>query len=294
LIGMALWMRSLDSAVPFAWAGVALQTLACLSCALMTRPGHGALALVLPLFVTTPVVTAPFWARSTTAMLAIVLGYLAGCVALWHSHTGSTVWLAFGVQAIAGAVVGMLVHSIVDHARRGHFLAEQELEQRAHLDSLTAVLNRRHFIEMGELLLGRLHAGQQLSACFIDLDHFKRVNDDGSHRIGDQMLVAIAQRLLAVSSGQRLVGRLGGEEFALLLPDMAIDAAQLLAEQLCDEIAMTCVDGFSVTASVGVAEWKHGESLSDLLHRADLALLAAKRNGRNRIVHWSPELAAAT
>lgn len=294
LLGLALWMRTLRDAITFAWAGVALQTAFCLASALMTRPGHGALALVLPLFVATPLVTAPFWARRSTVIVAIVLGYLAGSVALWHSNAGSTIWLAFGIQAAVGSVVALVMHATVDQARRGYFVAEEELAQRARLDFLTSVLNRRHFIEAGEALVESARPGRNLSACFIDLDHFKRVNDEGSHRIGDQLLVAIAQRLLAAGGGRRLIGRLGGEEFALLLPGVPIDQAQALAQQLCAEIAAIDIEGFSVTASVGVAAWRPGESLSDLLHRADLALLAAKRNGRNRIVRWSPELEAVT
>jgi diguanylate cyclase (GGDEF)-like protein len=292
LLLMALWMRSLARATPFAWAGVALQALFCLSCAVMTRPGHGALALVLPVFVATPLVTAPFWGRTTTEVVAIALGYLAGFVALWVSRAGSTVWLAYAIQAASGALIALVMHSIVDHARRGRFLAEVELKQRARLDSLTSLLNRRHFIEAGEALVAAMHAGRRLCACFIDLDHFKRVNDQGGHRIGDQLLVGVAAQLLGVSGGRRVVGRLGGEEFALLLPGMPAGDVHALAEELRMAIAGIEVEGYRVNASVGISCWQVGESLSDLLHRADLALLEAKRSGRDRIVHWSPALDA--
>jgi diguanylate cyclase (GGDEF)-like protein len=294
LLAMALWMRSLVRAVPFAWAGVALQALFCLSCALLTQPGHGALALVLPVFIATPLVTAPFWARTATVVVAIALGYLAGFVALRLTHAGSTVWLAYAVQAASGALIALAMHSIVDHARRGRFLAEVELAQRVRLDSLTSLLNRRHFIEAGETLVAGMHVGRRLCACFIDLDHFKRINDQGGHRIGDQLLVAIAAQLLGVSGGRRLVGRLGGEEFALLLPGMPAEDVHALAEDLRAAIAGIEVEGYRVTASVGIACWENGEGLSDLLHRADLALLEAKRSGRDRIVHWSRTLEPAT
>ena len=90
LLAMAMWMRTLRDAESFAWAGVALQTLFLLSCALSTRPGHGGLALLLPMFVATPLVTAPFWARARTVVVAVVLAYAAGGFALWHSAAGST------------------------------------------------------------------------------------------------------------------------------------------------------------------------------------------------------------
>ena len=292
LLVIALWMRSLRGANRFAWAGVALQTLFLVFCALSTRPGHGGLALLLPMFVATPLVTAPFWARARTVVAAVVLAYLAGALALWHSRAGSTVWLAYGIQALVGGMVALAMHATVDHARRNYFLAEEELAQRAQLDALTSVLNRRHFIESGEALLMRTRPGQLLSACFVDLDHFKRVNDEGGHRVGDQLLAAVAHCLLELQGQGRLIGRVGGEEFALLLPGMRGAQAAGFIQDVCARIAALEIDGFSCTASVGVAEWHAGESLSDLLHRADLALLAAKRGGRNQVVQWSAGVAA--
>ena len=292
LAAVALWMRTLHDANLFAAGGVVLQTLFLVSCAMSTRPGHGGVGLLLPIFVATPLVTAPFWARTSTVMMAILLGYLSGALALWHAHAGSTVWLAYGVQALGGGIVAMAMHATVDHARRNYFLAEEELAERARLDALTSTLNRRHFIETGELMLSHMRLGQQLSACFIDLDHFKRVNDQGGHRIGDQLLVAVARRLLELEGHGRLIGRLGGEEFAMLLPGMRMAEAEILLLSVCADIGQTSVEGHACTASVGIAEWEPGETLSDLLHRADLALLNAKRNGRNRIVQWSEDVAA--
>jgi diguanylate cyclase (GGDEF)-like protein len=292
LAGLAVWMRSLRDADAFAWTGVALQTSFLVFCAFSTRPGHGGLALLLPMFVATPLVTAPFWARARTVFVAIVCAYAAGGLALWHSQAGSTVWTAFGIQALIGGIVAMAMHMTVDQARRNYFLAEEELEQRAQLDALTSVLNRRHFIESGETLLMRMWPGHVLSACFVDLDHFKRVNDEGGHRVGDQLLAAVAHCLLELQGGGRLIGRVGGEEFALLLPGMHAQEAEQFIAGVCAQIGALEVDGFSCTASVGVAEWHAGETLSDLLHRADLALLAAKRGGRNRIVQWSAGEAA--
>jgi diguanylate cyclase (GGDEF)-like protein len=292
LLAIALWMRRIEGADLFAWAGVGLQTLFLVACALTTRPGHGGLALLLPMFVATPLVTAPFFARTRTVVIAIVFAYAAGALALWHSSAGSTVWLAYGIQALAGGITAMAMHGTVDYSRRAYFLAEEELAQRATLDALTSVLNRRHFIELGEAALSRLRSGDMLTACFIDLDHFKRVNDEGGHRLGDQLLSAVAQCLLDLEGPGRLIGRVGGEEFAMLLSGMRAGDAERITKGLCERIATLQVGEFSCTASVGIAEWHPGESLSDLLHRADLALLHAKRTGRNRIVRWRENLAA--
>lgn len=138
--------------------------------------------------------------------------------------------------------------------------------------------------------MAHMHGHGTLTACFIDLDDFKRSNDEGSHRIGDQMLIETARQLQALENKEHLVGRLGGDEFALLLHGASLPQAVSIAEGLRDRIASIKVEGFALTASIGVAEWLPGESLSDLLHRADMALLEAKRQGRDRIVPWRPAL----
>lgn len=294
MIVLGLLMRRLKDPIRFAWAGLTLQTVFILSCAFLTLPGHGALALVLPIFIATPLVTAPLWARRSTVLLSTVLAYLAGSVALWHALAGSTVWIAYIVQAVLGLAVALTLHAAIDQARRGYFQAEEELAERARIDSLTSLLNRRHFLELGEVLILRLaRQPQPFSALFLDLDHFKQVNDEFGHRVGDQLLVAVAQCMLPLASDMRVIGRLGGEEFALLLRDCDSDEAQSLAEQLRSEIASLRIDEARVTASIGIAGWRTGESLSDLLHRADLALLEAKHLGRDRLVHWSEALGPA-
>ena len=292
LAGLAAIMRRIERPIPFAWVGIATQTAFLLACALLTRPGHGLLALVLPVFLATPLVTAPLWARRQTALIATALAYVAGLVALWHSESGPLVWQAYGAQALAGFLVAIALHAAVDQARRGYFEAEEELAERARLDSLTSLLNRRHFLEMGEVvLLQPARPGQPLAACFLDLDHFKHVNDEFGHRVGDRLLAEAARRMLALDANRHLIGRVGGEEFALLLRGEDSASAERLSERLREEIAAIDIDGARVTASVGVAQWQPGESLSDLLHRADLALLEAKRQGRDRLVHWHSGLA---
>ena len=288
---LGLWMRQIKQSAVFAWSGVVMISLYCLACAWMTLPGpRDTIALMLPLYIASPLVIAPFWARLGPVIAMISLSYLAGTVALMRTDASDTVWLAYLMQALVGATVALFSHRIVDGARRGNFIATLQLEQFAQVDALTSLLNRRHFIGAGEGLIAQMDAHHALTACFVDLDHLKRSNDEGSHRIGDQMLVETARELQAIAHSNRLVGRLGGDEFALLLPGIAMPEAVNLAENFRDRIAAIHIEGFAMTASVGIAEWQPGESLSDLLHRADLALLDAKHQGRDRIVSWSPAL----
>jgi diguanylate cyclase len=122
-----------------------------------------------------------------------------------------------------------------------------------------------------------------------DIDHFKRINDKYGHGFGDQVLKAVAQVLRALTPASGMAARIGGEEFALLLPDMAVDGAQAIAEQVRTTIGSSRVrrgpDELveNVTVSLGVVYCRRGESPREFLDRADAALYASKQAGRDRV-----------
>jgi diguanylate cyclase (GGDEF)-like protein len=116
----------------------------------------------------------------------------------------------------------------------------------------------------------------------LDLDHFKRINDAHGHKAGDAVLVAAAHALRAHLRAEDQLGRLGGEEFLVLLPDTEARAAAHVAEKLRAEVARAPTP-VAVTVSIGVAAWD-GEAPEALLHRADEALYAAKQAGRDRVM----------
>ena len=170
------------------------------------------------------------------------------------------------------------LHRLVRRPAREH---SQALRRLALHDSLTGAANRRGFMD-------RLAQAQQqqalLSLVMIDIDHFKRINDRHGHAAGDGVLREVAARLRRQMRGADLLGRLGGEEFALLLP--ATDLAGALAQAELARQALRrepMVIAGTVTASFGVAQWDGSESAADWLHRADLALYQAKAKGRNRV-----------
>jgi diguanylate cyclase (GGDEF)-like protein len=174
-----------------------------------------------------------------------------------------------------------------DHSR--HRQLELELQHQAATDPLTTLANRRAFFDEGPRMLER--ARRYRHACcmlMIDVDHFKAVNDRHGHHAGDLVLRALADRLREVLRQADLVSRLGGEEFAALMPETDMPAALLAAErvrQICQSIGPQ-LDGFAdmgVSVSIGVAQWRSGETLDHLLERADAALYRAKRGGRNRV-----------
>lgn len=167
---------------------------------------------------------------------------------------------------------------------------EQELRTLAATDPLTGLLNRRQFAENGGTLLLQAQSDmRQLSVLMIDIDHFKVINDRYGHHVGDVVLQVLVERCRANLRDQDLMARLGGEEFAIMLPGTAASEATAIAERLRAAIADTpiAVDDqeIDVQVSIGGTTWQsNNQTLDELLGRTDRALYAAKQAGRNMIV----------
>lgn len=189
-------------------------------------------------------------------------------------------WLAveFFVQILGNFAITILIYSVaIDRA-------ERKLNLMADLDSLTGIGNRR-FLE--KTVPKRLYPGD--TVLYIDLDHFKQLNDRFGHATGDAVLVAVAATLRDGKRPDDLLARLGGEEFLLFLPELKTSEALSIAERLRQAIQDIQLHhqgaDIPVSASIGVARVKRpDEAWLDLVHAADMALYAAKRAGRNRVV----------
>lgn len=167
----------------------------------------------------------------------------------------------------------------------------RELMRLASTDGLTGTLNRHSFLERGAAELGRAQRRQTtLAVLMLDADHFKRINDTYGHAGGDAALRGLAQAVIGAARASDLVGRLGGEEFALLLPETTEAAALLFAQRLrADVEGMAIPHGdrtIRMTVSIGIAGNRGREraDLAGLLREADAALYEAKAAGRNRVV----------
>ncbi len=167
-------------------------------------------------------------------------------------------------------------------------LIEEELFRLSRTDALTNVANRRHFVELlGVRMAEERNADGCLSLLILDIDHFKRVNDDWGHATGDRAIAAFAGACVRTVRKTDVVARLGGEEFGVLLPGASRGEACEIAECARRAVAEICLkadDGtsFRITASIGVATFALGDTLEGLLARADGALYQSKRDGRNR------------
>ena len=172
---------------------------------------------------------------------------------------------------------------------------EERLRALATQDSLTGVANRGHFVEVAQRERERARrSGAALSLCMFDADHFKNVNDKFGHVAGDHVLCGIAQSATGALRKSDVLGRLGGEEFGVLLPDTDLAGALVVAERIRAAVAASEVQAgegrepgervpIKITISIGVAELRDDEPFEALLQRADRALYAAKDAGRNRV-----------
>jgi len=167
---------------------------------------------------------------------------------------------------------------------------ERELRRLATTDSLTGAFNRRHFLAAAATEVERAHRyGNPLSVLMLDVDHFKRINDRYGHAIGDEALRRLTECMRATLRDIDIVGRLGGEEFAVLLPETSRDGAVITAERLrlvISQAKVALADGqeLSFTVSIGIAVPKGAESSVEiLLAQADKALYTAKAKGRNQV-----------
>ncbi len=195
------------------------------------------------------------------------------------------------LDAPARSTLSVLVDHVGIALRNARLLAEER--RRAAVDDLTGLFGRAHFLREARREISRARrSGKPLSALMIDADHFKRINDDHGHAAGDEVLRALARTLVEVTRETDVVGRLGGEEFAVLLPEAAIEGACIAAERLRRAVAATLIDvagtRLTLTVSVGVAEWGDGESTDGLLKRADAAMYLAKGGGRDRVERAEP------
>jgi len=171
--------------------------------------------------------------------------------------------------------------------------AKAQLNFLASVDPLTNTFNRRHFLEVAERKVKRPHTKNgQASFLFFDIDLFKKINDAHGHMVGDQILHGIAQLCMKNLRPDDVMGRYGGEEFVILLPDTTSADAKNIAERIRLLIANTPIQTdfglISTTISIGIANTENAQSIAikQLLLKADRAMYRAKQTGRNRVIVW--------
>ena len=220
-----------------------------------------------------------------------------------RSPKGGVDFSLLRTAAEIATVIAFVISFLVVDAIRRILKGKRSIERLAMTDDLTGLANRRAVLAAAERAIADIDSAAPPPALLIvDLDHFKRVNDLYGHRAGDQALEAAAHALArSARRGVDFVGRLGGEEFVVLLAGADEETARRAAESARAAIAAVRVGTpngeFAVTASIGYTPLVAGDSVSAALQRADEALYAAKRAGRNQIAWRAPdadEVPAAT
>ena len=232
----------------------------------------------------------PFPGDEHPSMVALRTGAPVNDVVMGLPNTpGGPIWLLVSASPVLkNGVVSEVYSSFEDITQR--VLLGQELRRQATTDYLTSVSNRRSLVELlhKEFEQVRRHPQISTTVLALDLDHFKHVNDTWGHATGDAMLLHLTQLMRQETRQGDIVGRSGGEEFALVLPNTGAERALALAERLRGRVEQTPLvqgtDRIAITVSIGVSVIRADDtSVDDVLRRADLALYEAKNSGRNAV-----------
>lgn len=192
------------------------------------------------------------------------------------------------LEPINPTILAARIRSVLTISRRELALerSNTELQQLASTDSLTHVYNRRHFFSQSHAEFARAQRyDRELSVIMLDIDEFKCVNDQFGHAAGDMALVSLAECCRSIVRESDIVGRLGGEEFAVCCPEADIQGAKIIAERIRQQCEQTRLHyqehSFRITVSLGVAQLSCESHFESLIQKADKLLYSAKRQGRN-------------
>ena len=210
-------------------------------------------------------------------------------------------WFTFAVVMTCFSLMGASLSALRrSHQTQNKRLAEalEDIKRLAVTDELTGAWNRRYIVNIlkGQKALAE-RGGYQFSICYIDLDHFKRINDRYGHSVGDRVLRRVARSMNAELREVDYLARFGGEEFVAVLVRTTLDEALKVADRLCRRVReidfRRVAQRLEVTISIGAADFLPGDTVDELLHRADQALYRAKARGRDRVAHQASPNASA-
>jgi diguanylate cyclase (GGDEF)-like protein len=269
---------------------LSLLTLTCvltleIACNLNALGRVQALPWVMPGTLLVPIGSAVVWLARWDFIAAMLLCAIGPLPMLLYDRTSDGQVLPYLIYMVVAIALASVLRAFMTRTLFAQFQLQQRLREQAHTDGLTGLLVRNRFLDLAHAALED-PSGKRWPAglMYVDADHFKQLNDNHGHAAGDAALVALADMLRGRMRQGDLIGRIGGEEFALLLPGLDLQQTCQRAEQL--RVAMHAIrrpDG-PLTVSIGVAaSTAAGENIEALLARADKALRKAKHDGRDRV-----------
>ena len=211
-----------------------------------------------------------------------------------YKKDGSTIWTEESLRIIRDKDGFISGYSGITRDLTKRKELEDQLRKMAVTDPLTGIFNRRHVMDLVSKEIERSRRyGHTLSVLILDIDFFKKVNDRYGHDIGDKVIIRIVEEVKSVIRTIDIFGRIGGEEFVLILPQTNIDDAFKLSQRVrknVEELSIDCSAGeIKVTISIGLTEWNtEDKNINDAIKRADIALYEAKDSGRNAVKIFKP------
>jgi diguanylate cyclase len=264
------------------YSGVAFILVVCGGVCLATYVNDQGVIYGLPYCVLTAVGAAFFWLRRRHFICGQVAAFVPPVLLLLATPHTPQEW-SFAIQLSSVSIVASTaIYLLTTRTNQRIYTLSSEVEHRATYDGLTGVLNRSTWIQRAERrLIEEQHLGHHTACLFIDMDRFKQINDVLGHGAGDDVLGKVAEILNQFASADRLVGRIGGDEFVMLLPGTTSKHAEVMAEQILT--SLRSLDHFAggPVASIGVASSTTTDTLDQLIHRADLAMLKVKERNRD-------------
>ncbi|WP_108472073.1 GGDEF domain-containing protein [Rhodanobacter thiooxydans] len=234
-----------------------------------------------------PVASSVIWLGRWDFVAAMLLCALGPLPLLLFGRLDGVQVFQYLVYMTVAIALSTVLRAFMARTLFEQFRLEHQLREQANTDGLTGLLLRNRFLELARSAMAELHHQQQ-PACmlFLDADHFKQINDQYGHAAGDAALIALAAAMRRQMRQDDLIGRIGGEEFAMLLPGNNLEQARQRAEQLRQSIHEIRRPDGPLTVSIGIAECSPRccDDIEALLARADQAMRQAKNAGRNRVV----------
>ncbi len=238
-----------------------------------------------------PVASSVIWSGRWDFIAAMTLCALGPLSVLMLGRVDATHIDQYIMSLGVAIMLSIVLRAFMARTLLAQFHLEQRLREQANTDGLTGLLQRNRFLKLARSALVAAYSEQQTaSLLYVDADHFKQINDDYGHAAGDAVLIALATALRTHSRPTDLIGRMGGEEFALLLPGVGLQQAGDRAEQLRLAASQIQRPNGPLTISIGIAECRGDAcaAVEVLLARADQAMRQAKTSGRDRAVRAGP------
>lgn len=234
-----------------------------------------------------PIASAIVWLRRWDFSLGMLLSAVGPLPMLLLNSVGLVQLVQYFVYMAVAVGTSVVLRSFISNMLIRQFRLEQQLREQATTDGLSGLSSRNYFLERATQALNEAGSKHKPSCLlYLDVDHFKSINDNYGHAAGDAALVALASGLRAHSRPGDLIGRIGGEEFVLVLPGAGLEQARRRAEEMRMAVHKIARPDGWLTVSIGVAECAPGTQITmeQLLARADSAMLQAKHKGRDQVI----------